>query len=258
MLVFGTYAFPIQTLDPERYGLPNGVQLQLYCKIGHLFWIPVFPIERIWVVKINGEKYEPSPEIRRAIEANEVKKSNPFYAFALPLLLAIGIPSFNFYEGYQREQSQIRYEARELERKQGILGQIDFPEQGDLFYFQRHTPGDPTYRYTRSLAAVEAVTSDSLLLRVPYTDENLMEYAADKYLLDVNKPVYYTWVSKKDFKATISLETNDYDEFSGREVKDLFSGQEIQVTKTKKGDINAWEAMVHPEPPFTRFRNQSK
>lgn len=252
MLVFGTYAFPIQTLDPMRYGLPTGVQLQLYCKIAHLFWIPVFPTGRMWVVKINGEKYEPSAEIRRAIEANEHKRSVPFYAFALPLLLAIGIPGYSLYEGYQQKQSQARYEKQDLERKQALRGQIAFPEQGDLLFFKSHQPGDPNYRTTSSAAVVEAVTSDSLLLRFPEASESVGSYRPMTVFSDVNKPMSFLWVAKDDLKSTIDLESSSRNSV-GNPISGMLSGREINVTEMKKGNPDDWHTMGHPEQPLSRF-----
>lgn len=254
MLVFGSYAFPIQTLDPLRYGLPAGVQLQLYCKIGHLFWIPVFPMGRMWILKMNGEKYEPSAEIIRKIEENEVKKSAPFYAWALPLLLLIGYPTMLGMDALEDNRRQKEHVERETVKRQNLLGQIDFPEQGDLFLFSHLADGAQHYEKKNSAAVVEAVTTDSLLLRVPAINESVSNYNARKFFSNPEQGVNFTWVAKADLKKTISLEDFDYNSLTGATVPGLYSGHDINISDSKKGTTEQWQKMGHPEQPFSRFR----
>lgn len=257
MIVFGTYAFPIQTLNPLAYGLPDGVKIQLFCKIFHLFWIPLFPIDRMWVVKMNGEKYEPSPEIRQRIDMNEQKKFPPFYAFALPLLIAIGIPSFGAYESYQDGLQQERYEARQEQMKQEMLGTIEFPEQGDIFFMNRHQEGQPTYKVAETAGLVEAVTTDSVLLRMPSTNESLGSYAINKYFSDPDKAIYYGWIAKKDLRERVKINGSRRD-YTGLPIQGIYKGWQIAVTKKGKINNNVWETLSHPQPPYSRFRASSK
>lgn len=254
MLVFGSYAFPIQTLDSLRYGLPPGAQLQLYCKIGHLFWIPVFPMGRMWVLKMNGNKYEPSAEIIRKIEANEEKRSAPFYAWALPLLLLIGYPTMLGMNALEDNRRQKQHVERETVKRQNLLGQIDFPEQGDLFNFRHTGTSSNNYRKLASAMVVEAVTTDSLLLRVPAVTENVNNYNARSFFTNPEQGVDFTWVAKTDLKKTISLDDFEYNSFTGTTVPGLYSGHDINITDSNKGTTEQWQKMGHPEQPFSRFR----
>lgn len=123
-IVFGHNNFVIKRVDPKELGLEDNPQLknaeiQLIQRYAHLYFIPVFPIGRDWIIRRDGISYEATRQMQIILH-NKYPFRVHIGAFALPLLAILGVFIFMIYEKVSRYQGEIRY-ANELEKKGTLL-----------------------------------------------------------------------------------------------------------------------------------------
>ena len=92
-IIFGYYSPSIKTYTPKEleaeHLLPPDVSIEVLQKVGHLFFIPVFPIEKLFVFRKDYKTYVLPHEIEMKIKAKDVLRT-PIYSFALPILFLLG------------------------------------------------------------------------------------------------------------------------------------------------------------------------
>jgi len=115
MIVFGWYAFLIKSFTQEqlRIVLQNfeGAQFEVRQKVAHVFWIPIFPIGKQYVMRLNGEKYEMPGTVISAIKDYEEVKT-PWYSFALPILALVAYAVFTLNIKWENHQYHVRQEVK--------------------------------------------------------------------------------------------------------------------------------------------------
>jgi hypothetical protein len=93
-IIYGYYSIPVKRYTPKELDaehlLGDQVIIKVLQKMGHLFFIPCFPIEKLYVFEKEGNTYVLPHEIEVKIKERGVI-ATPFYSFALPLLVAFGI-----------------------------------------------------------------------------------------------------------------------------------------------------------------------
>jgi hypothetical protein len=122
-IVFGINSFKAHTFTPEELGIPNESKVDLKFEVRqkyfHLFWIPTFGIGKDYILHKDGGAYElPSHYVEHIKNTGKVK--TPWYTFALPLLVLLGVLGYWANEEYQKF-SYNSYADTELAAKVQIL-----------------------------------------------------------------------------------------------------------------------------------------
>ncbi len=105
MIVFGTNNFRIKKFTIDQVGSEfdegwEGVLFEVRQRYFHLFWIPFFPIGKIFTIKKPGssDKYEMPPSFIKVIEEKYGDQiGTPWYAYFLLIAgLLLGVYSLIF------------------------------------------------------------------------------------------------------------------------------------------------------------------
>src|SRR5215831_13773647 len=103
MIVYGHNSFALNTCKPSQLGLPIEAD-KLYIierrqRYFHLFWIPVFGIGKIWVLRkhTDGELYEPTPKLSKLLHSFPLKEKTPWYTYSFLILLLAASVIFVIY-----------------------------------------------------------------------------------------------------------------------------------------------------------------
>lgn len=94
MIIFGTYRFSIQTLDPKDLPFSDRLQpgdsVRQLLRVFHVFWIPVFPLEKTWVLDTDDGRFDISKRMKNAELAHRIEpKATPWYSFSLLILVGL-------------------------------------------------------------------------------------------------------------------------------------------------------------------------
>jgi hypothetical protein len=122
MIVYGWNSFVVGKYRPSDIGLDanmdQNVVFERRQKYAHLFWIPVFGIGKIWVLRKrnDGNQYKVNPDVEKVLEYKYPNHQTPWYTFALPVLAAgIAVIAF-FLNMYTDYASHKRFEENEAKR----------------------------------------------------------------------------------------------------------------------------------------------
>lgn len=150
-IIFGHNNFVIKRLSPKELGLENNpemknAEIQLIQKYAHLYFIPVFPIGQEWVLRRDGKSYHLINNLQQQLLYKYPSRVH-VGAFALPIILILGLLGYTGYEKISQYQSERRY-AAEMERN-GILltKQLDSIDNKDsvIFSFEGDSYTDENY-----------------------------------------------------------------------------------------------------------------
>lgn len=150
-IVFGHNNFVIKRLSPKELGLENNpemknAEIQLIQKYAHLYFIPVFPIGQEWVLRRDGKSYHLINNLQQQLLYKYPSRVH-VGAFALPIILILGLLGYTGYEKISQYQSERRY-AAEMERN-GILltKQLDSIDNKNsvIFSFEGDSYTDENY-----------------------------------------------------------------------------------------------------------------
>jgi hypothetical protein len=89
-IVFGLYNIKIKEYQPAELGITaesvKGCKIAVKQRIFHLFWIPFFPVMKIYaLVDKDNQAYHASYELKKLIKKTG-KHRTPWYSFALPII----------------------------------------------------------------------------------------------------------------------------------------------------------------------------
>jgi hypothetical protein len=123
MLVFGTKAVHLQTVELEEATCPScgeidTVNLSVFRKHAHIFWIPVVPIGKIGVAECEHckrvMKYsEMSQELKSEYNALKDEKKGPIWQFS-GLVLIIGIVIMSSFLSSNNKKENLEYLANPM------------------------------------------------------------------------------------------------------------------------------------------------
>ena len=89
-MVFGWYSFLIKMFRPEELEwLPedfDGTTIEIRQKVFHIFWIPIFPIGKLYAFRMGDSLYELPGAYEAVLKEMGVAKT-PWYSFAGPLAI---------------------------------------------------------------------------------------------------------------------------------------------------------------------------
>ena len=138
-MVFGHYSITIQRIPrekvPSTMGLPPNANIKQVVRVGHMLWIPFFPLEKIWVMEQGDQTYKVSPQAEAMFDRLYTSERTPWYSFAgWIVLLVIGA----FYFIGNKAESNRRIAEREAylaEQADARFATFENPEVGDLYEF---------------------------------------------------------------------------------------------------------------------------
>lgn len=123
-IIFGTYSFVIKRYTPEDLGIkpPDGntFEIQVRQRVFHLFYIPVFPIEKLKALKMEDKLYDLPWDYERAV----IRKGEPrisILSFTLPILVLC----FFGYRMIDRKLELQRRAHNKLERFNNRIANLD-------------------------------------------------------------------------------------------------------------------------------------
>ncbi|MEH0157211.1 hypothetical protein V6R21_24070 [Limibacter armeniacum] len=202
MIIFGHNNFLIKAFTPEEVRLPvqegdQQVSFEVRQRYAHIFWIPFFPIGKLWCIRVPGSKdlYQMPEEVKAAILQNyqgEIK--TPWYSYSL-ILIAMAVGLFMYLGELQKKQEREDAFYNRVEEKKML---IDYPTTGDYYVFQRYE--DP-----------DRWESDKFVLKVNQYDESTTSFIS-------LYPYLYQKMSSNDsydfYKAFDAVETQAFNEMN--------------------------------------------
>lgn len=202
-MVFGYYHINLRSLDPkaipELGPVPGKISEKL--KVGHMLWIPFFPMGKKWVLEANGEMYELNPKAKMALQEKLGPSKTPWYAFtgliAIPVLI-VGFMLFNFVEDRARKKN---YEARIKQESGVLMAKINDPQKDDVFFFESRGKTVP--------AKVNYSTADSIFFLAPLDNERDKKFWQEKWAMayfNSDNPTQEVAFAREDLKKTFKQE----------------------------------------------------
>ncbi len=182
-MIFGHYSIPIKTLNkseipPQLAAQPN-TTVQQVVRVVHIMFIPIFPFEKTWVLKSNGESYKMNPEANRALSA-AYGRGIPFYAFAGPILIALFFMVTSIGNCSRKRQQKVDYEQGNVNRMATFKSYVNEPSVNDYYHLKESDK--------KFIAKVSEVKKDSFVLAYPMDDQSSYRYDNSKKLAYFNNP----------------------------------------------------------------------
>ena len=160
MVIFGWYAFTIKNYTRDelfQMGIaPENMGFLIKQKVAHVFWIPLFPIGKQYVLKRNGKNYEMPEVLISKLKSFETPKT-PWYSFLLPILaifVFIGVSANEAYDSYLYDKrARVQFEHK-VEKMDSLVKQLD---ENHFLKVKGITPNDYGYKYL-DIVAIKADT----------------------------------------------------------------------------------------------------
>ncbi|WP_422859191.1 hypothetical protein ACOKFD_18080 [Flagellimonas sp. S174] len=144
-LRLGSYSLKIKSYTAQELGLRDiseNLIFTIYQKVFHLWYIPIFPVEKHWKVLDGATKKEvtdTNPAMRSALDLKTLKKRSPFWSYtglivvALPVLFLLGYVIYGTIDvSSDGINKALAKNTRISEKKE--LAQT--PEIGDMYTFK--------------------------------------------------------------------------------------------------------------------------
>lgn len=202
-IVFGHNNFVIKRLSPKELGLENNpemknAEIQLIQKYVHLYFIPVFPIGQEWILRKDGKSYHLINNLQHQLLYKYPSRVH-IGAFALPIILILGVLGYTGYEKISQYQSERRY-AAEIENKAVLLTkQLDsIDNKNNAFIsFENDNYGVNSY------AVLKRDGDKFLIQKINAGEEDFIGYyVASKDEENTNDSI---WITKQEIKSSIPL-----------------------------------------------------
>lgn len=115
-IVFGWNNFHIKTYTPKELNLTTAdtseYRVEVRQSYFHLFWIPFFGLGKKWAIRKDGKLYELPSAMMEAIRRQNIPVKTPWYTFAGPLLIIVGLAVWGLYEKVEQYNDNSNEEAR--------------------------------------------------------------------------------------------------------------------------------------------------
>lgn len=96
--IIGVYPFPIKEYEPPD---SFGYRYELVAYVFHLFWIPIFPIRKDWIISVDGKgDARVDKETSDRLTAIHGKKRYPWYTFSWLILFPILLSGYILIKKY--------------------------------------------------------------------------------------------------------------------------------------------------------------
>ncbi len=150
MVVFGHGSFSIKKYNPANLKIPSnsgweGVTIEIRQRYAHLFWIPFFPIGKLYGLKKPGEKdlYEMPEDLKTHIKthfSSELK--TPWYSWSLFYIGAL--VGLFFWVSDLRSSHRNKNSSKEYEARQELM--IEYPTTGDYYHLSKNYSENRYYK----------------------------------------------------------------------------------------------------------------
>lgn len=186
LIFFGTRRIRIRTFTDVSTPCPICEEYHKQCSIYqpcfHIFWIPVFPIGRKYIIttcsKCNSQyKIVQHPELSAT--------RTPIYMFSVLILFAV-IIAFSFFSAHRSSKKTAEY--------------IQNPAVGDIYLMRDTIDGDRYYYFSK----IFLIENDSVFMQTSaynyskYTSSmDKKDYYVEEYLYPVHKDDLKKWHDKK-------------------------------------------------------------
>ena len=163
MIVFGHNNFKIKTIKSSELDYSTDLRNQTFeievrQKYAHLFWIPFFPIGKIWGIrKENDPNLYEMPGSLKALIPEHINVKTPWYSFALIVLAGVVFLGFL---GSEKLRS-VKYENYHYEYLAELNMKIKYPVTGDFYSFDVHA-NDGSYDENTIVLKVKSYTENSI------------------------------------------------------------------------------------------------
>lgn len=168
MIVFGKNKYLLKSFKPSDFGLPTDPNdtdlIVVYQQYAHLYFIPLFSLGKIWVLKRGDALFELTPEFQQLINAINPKLPSSWASYSW---FWLGIVAFCLFKinGCAQEKSAASAEkASFLLEKTKLQTHFDKLQVEDYLQFDvtsDHKTGD-----SHTFGRVKAMTEDSLVLEM--------------------------------------------------------------------------------------------
>lgn len=206
-VIFGHNSFVIKRVSPKELGLENNpemknAEIQLIQKYAHLYFIPVFPMGQEWILRKDGKSYHLINNLQHQLLYKYPSRVH-IGAFALPIILILGVLGYTCFEKISQYQSEKRY-AAEMENK-GILltKQVDSIDNKNtaIISFENDNYGGDSYSVLKREGDQFLIQkiSEEVEIKVP---DFIGYYLASRDEGNTNDSI---WITKQEIKNSIAL-----------------------------------------------------
>ncbi len=236
MLIFGQYSFSIDEYTGFEINLPNVFErndfVQLKVSVFHVFWIPLFPFNKQWVLTRNGEELVVNPEASKLLDRHKGRKRVPWYSFSWLFLIPV---LFIFYSVYSKVDERIKHKQRVANNTKWIQKKTDAimnPEKGDYYVITN-------VEYPSSVFKVIDFSRDSTIIQVPTVKEQLYWGGGnfskwDDYFADGSKGFRKVRVAKEDLDAACTKNVENLSRFKGAPIPGVTDGRLLKIDRVER------------------------
>lgn len=224
-IVFGHGHFRIKKVQPHEVGLFdkefNNITFDLQQKYAHLYWIPFFPLGKIWTVnKGDGKKYVCHPEIEQMLDQTPGRGGKTaIFAWSGFLAIALGLIIFSAAEKLDRMKWKRQAAVQYAQAANNLSEQIDSAAADDYFLFNLKKPGEHAFDYGQIPLKVLNTKEDAVLLgsftaaenyNISLSDEKELTAFAQRTAIEDS-----FWVKKALLKKAILINEENKSGFQG-------------------------------------------
>lgn len=130
-IIFGTNSILIESYSVFDLNVQEKMQVDVRFEVRqrcfHLFWIPLFPIRKIYQLKQDGNRYDLELEYIEIVKSKG-KHRTPWYSFLLSIMSIIGILSvivyseYHYYMRFTKDYQEYRSSVKNIAQR---VSQID-------------------------------------------------------------------------------------------------------------------------------------
>lgn len=113
-IIFGTNSYRLKSVSPmeisAQFAAQSDLKIEYRQRYFHLFFIPFFPIGKVWSVRQGGKLYHASDELKLALQDVQPEKKHLLWAWSGPLLLIAGLLIYNVSNSMEERADRKRFE----------------------------------------------------------------------------------------------------------------------------------------------------
>lgn len=247
MIVFGQNHFKIKSFTQEELGLPRqenlgNIDIQVRQRYAHLFWIPFFPIGKVYGFKRPGDSnlYELPDGITQIIQARYSKEiRTPWYSYFL-IVAALVVGAWIFVND---EIKSVQYENDFYMSQAKSKMMVKYPTTGDFYVFEAYNR-ETGYKSTSIVLKVNSYDEDTVEFTSGYKDmfeKDIYDYQVSREFKKEGQYVYRPTRIKKDL--LLKMIAREYgengDRFKMSQYDDkYFRFKKIERKKLEQASLN--------------------
>lgn len=162
-IVFGWNSFKIRSFSLKDLGIQeeSSISIEARQKYFHLFWIPFFSLGKKWVVRKGNQLYEMPQELQTLVKTSATTTAvrTPFYTYAGPLLIIIGLLIYQINENYSNYKDKQRATESFNKEKEVLKSKLQHLTTKDFISVQRLGNG---YTDTTIYLKIEDIAGDKI------------------------------------------------------------------------------------------------